>query len=129
MHDILYLQLFLMAWILLFVGCEFFLKSNFPNILALCKTNLECSIDSNSVWVSEGYRHVINNSVFHVHSLAVYMKEGLPFASDLSLENSEDFYICFRLALLSSFSYCCFWLQGRLSPLIFLRLINVKTVS
>ena len=33
------------------------------------------------------------------------MKEGLPFARDLSLENSADSYLCFRLALLHSVSY------------------------
>ena len=30
------------------------------------------------------------------------MKEGLPFARDLSLENSADSYLCFKLALLHS---------------------------
>ena len=35
-----------------------------------------------------------------MHGLAVYMKEGLPFARDLSLENSADSYLCFGLALL-----------------------------
>ena len=40
-----------------------------------------------------------------MHGLAVYVKEGLPFARDLSLENSADSYLCFRLALcLTSFS-------------------------
>ena len=33
-----------------------------------------------------------------MHGLAVYMKEGLPFARDLSLENFANSYICFRLA-------------------------------
>ena len=33
-----------------------------------------------------------------MHSLTVYMKERLPFAQDLSLENSTDSYLCFRLA-------------------------------
>ena len=37
-----------------------------------------------------------------MHGLAVYAKEGLPFAWDLSLENSADSYLCFRLALLHS---------------------------
>ena len=37
--------------------------------------------------------------------LAVYVKEGLPFALDLSLENFVDFYLCFRLALFHSVSY------------------------
>ena len=29
----------------------------------------------------------------YMHGLAVYVKEGLPFAWDLSLENSEDSYM------------------------------------
>ena len=28
-----------------------------------------------------------------MHGLAVYVKEGLPFAQDLSLENSADSYV------------------------------------
>ena len=43
-----------------------------------------------------------------MHGLAVYVKEGLPFAWDLSLENSADSYLCFRLALLYSVSYFFF---------------------
>ena len=39
-----------------------------------------------------------------MHGLAVYVKEGLPFARDLPLENSADSYLCFRLALLHSVS-------------------------
>ena len=46
-----------------------------------------------------------------MHGLAVYVKEGLPFARDLSLENSADSYLCFRLALLHSVSYF-FFLYG-----------------
>ena len=34
--------------------------------------------------------------------IVVYMKEGLPLALGLSLENSADSYLCFRLALLHS---------------------------
>ena len=40
-----------------------------------------------------------------MHGLAVYVKEGVPFARDLSLENSVDSYLCFRLASLHSVSY------------------------
>ena len=32
-----------------------------------------------------------------MHGLAVYVREGLPFARDLSIENSADFYLCFQL--------------------------------
>ena len=30
-----------------------------------------------------------------MHGLAVYVKEGLPFARDLSLENSADSHLCY----------------------------------
>ena len=43
-----------------------------------------------------------------MHGLAVYVKEGLPFARDLSLENSADPYLCFQLTLLHSVSYFFF---------------------
>ena len=40
----------------------------------------------------------------HMHGLAFYVKERLPFVWDLSLENSADSSLCFRLALLHSMS-------------------------
>ena len=43
-----------------------------------------------------------------MHGLTVYVKEGLPFAWDLSLENPADSYLCFWLALLLSVSYFFF---------------------
>ena len=41
--------------------------------------------------------------------------EGLPFARDLSLENSADSYLCFRLALLHSVSYFFFLYRSPLT--------------
>ena len=38
---------------------------------------------------------LLPESLTHMHGLAVYVKEGLPFARDLSLENSADSYLCF----------------------------------
>ena len=87
-----------------FVECESFLESSSPDILALCETNLDDSIDSGNFSV-RGYLPLIRkDSITHMHGLAVYVKEGLPFARDLSLENSADSYLCFRLALLHSVS-------------------------
>ena len=40
-----------------------------------------------------------------MRDLVVYVKEGLPFVRDLSLENSPDSYLCFRLTLIHSVSY------------------------
>ena len=37
-----------------------------------------------------------------MHGLAVYVKEGLPFEQDLSLEKTVDSFLNFRLALLHS---------------------------
>ena len=47
-----------------------------------------------------------------MHGLAVYVKEGLPFAWDVSLENSADSYLCFLLALLHLVSYFFFPYQS-----------------
>ena len=78
-----------------FVECESFLESNFPDILALCETKLGESIDSGYFSV-KGYLPLIGkDSVTHMHGLAVYVKEGPPFARDSSLENSMDSYLCF----------------------------------
>ena len=52
-----------------------------------------------------------------MHGLAVYVKEGLPFARDLSLEKSADSYLSFRLALLHSVSYFFFLYQSSSSAL------------
>ena len=88
-----------------FVDCESFLESNSPDILALCEKNLDDSIGSGNFSV-RGYLPLIRkDSSTHMHGLAVYVKEGLSFARDLSLENSSDSYLCFRLALLHSVSY------------------------
>ena len=43
-----------------------------------------------------------------MHGLAVYVKEGLPCARNLFLENSADSYLRFRLASLRSVSYIFF---------------------
>ena len=52
-----------------------------------------------------------------MHGLAVYVKERLPFARDLSLENSADSYLCFQLALLHSVSYFFFLYRSPSSSL------------
>ena len=43
-----------------------------------------------------------------MHGLTVYVQEGLPFARDLSLENSAYSYLCFRLVLFHSVPYFFF---------------------
>ena len=88
-----------------FVECQSFLWSNSLDILALYETNLDDSIDSGN-FSARGYLPLIRKgSITHTHGLAVYVKEGIPFAWDLSLENSADSYLCFCLALLHSVSY------------------------
>ena len=77
-----------------FVDCKSFLESNSPDILALCETNLDDSIDSGNLSV-RGYLPLIRkDSTTHMHGLTVYVKEGLPFVWDLPLENSADFCLC-----------------------------------
>ena len=84
------------------VDCKSFLESKSPNILALCETNLDDSTDCGNFSVG-GYLPLIQrDSSTPMHGLTVYVKEGLPFARDLSLENSADSYLRFQLALLYS---------------------------
>ena len=65
------------------VDQESFLESNSPDILALCKANLDDSIDSGNFSVS-GYLPLIQkDSSTHMHVLTVYVREGLPIAQDL----------------------------------------------
>ena len=54
-----------------FVDCESFLESNSPDILALCETNLDDSIDSRYFFV-EGYCPLIGeDSSTHMDGLTV----------------------------------------------------------
>ena len=52
-----------------------------------------------------------------MYGLSVCVREGLPFAWDLSLENSADSYLCLQLALLHSVSYFFFLYQSPSSAL------------
>ena len=81
---------------------------NFPGILALWETNLDDSIDSGNFSVRGYLLWIQKYSSTHMHSLAVYVKEGVSFARDLSVENSADSYLCFELVLLHSVSYFLF---------------------
>ena len=49
--------------------------------------------------------------------LEAYVKEGLPFARDLSVKNSMDSYLCFQLVLLLSVSCLFFFYQSPSSSL------------
>ena len=100
-----------------FVDCESFLESNSPDILALCETNFDDSIDSGNFSVRSYLLLIRKDFTTHMHGLAVYVKERLPLARDLSLENSPDSCICFRLALLHSLSYFFFFCQSPSSSL------------
>ena len=48
-------------------------------------------------------------AITHIHVLAVYVKKGLPFAWDLSLEKSADPYVFQSLYFIQCFhSFCSF---------------------
>ena len=93
----------------IFFDCESSLESNSSDILALCETNLDDSINSGNFSV-RGYLPLIQKD-----SSTLVLKEGFPFAWDSSLESSADSYLCFRLALLPSVSY--FFFQHRSTSL------------
>ena len=61
---------------MIFVDCESFLESNSPDILALCESNLDDSIDSGNFSVRGYLLLILKDSITHMHGLAVYVKEG-----------------------------------------------------
>ena len=61
----------------------------------LCETNLDDSIDSGNLSVKVYLPLIRKDSGAHMLGLAVYVKEGLRFGRDLSLENSADSNLCF----------------------------------
>ena len=72
-----------------------------------------------------GYLPLIRkDSSTHMHGLAVYVKEGLPFARDLSLENSADSYLCFQTGF-TSLSVFFFYRSPSLSFARFLILFHL----
>ena len=56
-----------------FVDCESFLKSNSPDILALCETNLDDSIDSGNFRVRSYLPVIRKDPGTHMHGPAVYV--------------------------------------------------------
>ena len=85
-----------------------YLSLNQTLLTFLQETNLDDSIDSGNFSVRGYLPSIRKDSGTHMHGLAVYVKEGLPFARDLSLEISADSYLCFPLALLHSVPYFFF---------------------
>ena len=81
------------------------LNLRFTNIQLLCLNFVGCEIfpESNS---SERLSFFNSKEyITQIHSLVLYVKEGLTFAWDSSLENSEYSYLCFQLALFCSVFY------------------------
>ena len=76
-----------------FVEFKSFIESNSPDILDLCETNLDDSIDSGNFSVTSCLPLIRKDSFTDMHSLAVYVKEFL--CTGLSLENCVDSHLCF----------------------------------
>ena len=78
-----------------FADCESFPESNSTDILALCDANLDDSIDLGN-FSMRGYLPLIGKySSIHIHGLAVYVKEKLPFCMGLISRNLCRFLLMF----------------------------------
>ena len=91
-----------------FVNCESFLESNSPDILALCETSLDYSIDS-VIFSVRGYLPLIlkysttNAWSTIMHCLTVYVKGGLAFSQGLNLEKLYVFDWIYFVSVLLPF--------------------------
>ena len=85
------------------------------DILALCETKLDDSIDSGNFF-ERGYIDLIQkDSVTHINGLALYLKKGYPFAKDLSQKKLCKFL--FMTVFTYSVSYFFFFYQLPFSSL------------
>ena len=66
---------------------------------------LDGSINSSYFSVRGYFPLIRNDSIAHMHGHVDFVNEGLSFPQDVSLENSDDSYLYFRLALLHSMSF------------------------
>ena len=73
-----------------FTDREAFMLKNNAGIFVLCETNLHDDIQT--TW----------------HGLGVYVKSNLPIARETILEDENESYMCFRLALLHSITFIFF---------------------
>ena len=79
---------------------------------------MDDSIDSGNFSVTSYLSLIRKDSITHMHILAIYGKERLPFARNLkTLENSTDSYLYFRLSLLHSVLYFFFLYRSPSSSL------------
>ena len=76
-----------------FVVCESFLKSNSLDILVLCETNLDDTIDSDNFSVRRYLPLIQKDSSTHMHGLTVYVKEGFFFRTGLISRKLCRFFI------------------------------------
>ena len=88
-----------------FICYKSFIEWNSDNILALWEAELDDTIDSSKFSVRHYLHFIWNIYVAHMQNFKIYAKEGHPFAHVFSLENSEDSYSCFWMALPHSPSY------------------------
>ena len=92
-----------------FSNIESFLINNSPDILALCETNLNSSIDTQNEFLIPGYLPLRRmDSKTHMHGLGVYIRDSLPITPEVDLEDLNQPFMCFRLSLLHSTSFLYF---------------------
>ena len=73
-----------------FVVANFSLNQNLLTFLLCVRQTWIQAIDSGNFSVRSYLPLIRKDSSNHMHGLAVYVKEGVPFAQDLPLENSAD---------------------------------------
>ena len=95
-----------------FVGQESFLELNSLDIFALWGKH--GWVIWFSLFLCKGSSCFNPKGFCYLHA---FVKEGLPFSRDISLKNSENSYLCFRLVLLHSVSHVFFLFR---SPSVFL---------
>ena len=98
-----------------FKDLEAFLLENSPDIFALSESNLhEGILDAD--FLVPGYLPIHRKDSGHMHGLGVYVRCSLPIARNLVLEDNNEAFMCFRLALMHSTTYIFFLYRSPSTP-------------
>ena len=79
-----------------FTDIEAFMLKNKHDIFDFCDGNIQ-----DSDFQLPGYLPIHRKDAGQIHSLGVYVKSNLPIAQETTLEDENESYMCFRLALLN----------------------------
>ena len=90
-----------------FLSVKAYAQTMSPHLLTLSETGLDPSVSTRNFNIPGHCPLIVKHDQLnrHGHGLGAYVREGLPCGRDLSHEDANSPYMCFRLALLHTTAF------------------------